>query len=43
MTRVFIRLLKDVKALDTKKYISLQESVDEIDRMLGGWLKSVKQ
>ncbi|MBI4157288.1 diversity-generating retroelement protein Avd [Candidatus Woesebacteria bacterium] len=40
--RFFIRLSKDVKILDTKKYISLQEKLDEIGRMLGGWIKSTK-
>ena len=40
--RVFIRLSKDVKAIDNKKYIILQEKLDEIGRMLGGWIKSTK-
>jgi len=42
LLRIFIRLAKDVKAIDTKKYISLQEKLDEIGRMLGGWIKSTK-
>jgi len=42
MLRVFIRLSKDVKAIDNKKYITLQEKLDEIGRMLGGWIKSLK-
>jgi len=41
--RVFIRLSKKIKMLDNKKYILLQESVDEIGRMLGGWLRSIRQ
>jgi len=41
--RVFIRLSKEIKMLDNKKYILLQESVDEIGRMLGGWLRSIRQ
>lgn len=41
--RVFIRLLKDVKSIDLKNYASLEESVDEIGRMLGGWIKSTKE
>lgn len=40
--RVFIRLLKDIKAIDTKKYVRLESMVDEIGRMLGGWIKSTK-
>jgi hypothetical protein len=37
--RVFIRLMKDVKSLDNKKYIFIQSEVDEIGRMLGGWMR----
>lgn len=43
MLRVFLRLSFDVKALNQKKYITLQESLDEIGRMLGGWIKSARQ
>lgn len=42
MLRVFIRLMKDVKAVDFKKYIALEILTDEIGRMLGGWIKSSK-
>ncbi len=41
--RVFIRLSKDVKAIDNKKYILLQEELDEIGRMLGGWMRSINK
>ncbi|MCX6809709.1 MAG: diversity-generating retroelement protein Avd [Candidatus Berkelbacteria bacterium] len=41
--RVLIRLMKDVKAIDIKKYSTLEESIDEIGRMLGGWIKSTKE
>ncbi|NQU82422.1 MAG: diversity-generating retroelement protein Avd [Parcubacteria group bacterium] len=41
MLRVFIRLTKDIKAIDLKKYIILENMVDEIGRMLGGWIKFV--
>ena len=40
--RVFLRLLKDTKTIDAKKYIALETLVDEIGRMLGGWIKSTK-
>lgn len=43
LLRVFLRLCKDVKSIDNKKYVQLQEIVDEIGRMLGGWIKSVKE
>ena len=42
MLRVFIRLMKDVKAIDAKKYVALESVVDEIGRMLGGWIRSSK-
>jgi hypothetical protein len=38
--RFLIRLMKDTKSLDNKKYIILQEMIDEIGRMLGGWIRS---
>ncbi|HEY4493273.1 MAG TPA: four helix bundle protein [Candidatus Paceibacterota bacterium] len=40
LLRIFLRLSKDVKALDQKKYLILEGLVDEIGRMLGGWLKA---
>ncbi len=42
MLRVFIRLMKDTKALDNKKYIALESMIDEIGRMLGGWIRSIR-
>lgn len=42
MLRVFVKLSKDVRAIDNKKYITLQEKLDEIGRMLGCWVKSLK-
>ena len=41
--RVFLRLMKEVKTIDNKKYAALQESIDEVGRMLGGWIKSTKE
>lgn len=38
--KMLIRLMKDVGAIDNKKYITLQEPLDEIGRMLGGWIRS---
>lgn len=40
--RVFIRLMKDIKAIDKNKYIELERIVDQIGRQLGGWIKSLK-
>ena len=41
--RVLIRLTKDVKAIDNKKYLALETDIDEIGRMLGGWIRSTKE
>lgn len=40
--RIFVRLAKEVKAIDSKKYVLLQDNTDEVGRMLGGWIKSTK-
>jgi hypothetical protein len=42
MLRVFLRLSVDIKAITQKKSLPLQEQLDEIGRMLGGWIKSIK-
>jgi len=42
MLRVFLRLSHDIKVIDQKKYIEIQSVIDEIGRMLGGWIKSFK-
>lgn len=41
--RVFIRLMKDVKTIDLKTYAKFEANIDEIGRMLGGWIRSTKQ
>lgn len=40
--RIFMRLIKDIKAIDIKKYALLEATINEIGRMLGGWIKSIK-
>ena len=42
MLRVFVRLMKDIKTIDNKKYMNAEAAIDEIGRMLGGWIRSVK-
>ena len=39
--RMQLRLAKDIRALDQKKYLIFQIDVDEIGRMLGGWKKNI--
>jgi hypothetical protein len=41
--RFLIRLMKETKTFDPKKYVALQEIVDEIGRMLGGWIRSMNK
>ncbi|MFH1855576.1 MAG: four helix bundle protein [bacterium] len=41
--RVFLRLCKEIKTIDNKKYVLLQEIIDELGKMLGGWIKSTKE
>ncbi|OHA08287.1 MAG: hypothetical protein A3A44_02375 [Candidatus Sungbacteria bacterium RIFCSPLOWO2_01_FULL_60_25] len=41
--RVFVRLMKDIKAIDAKKYVQTEADLDEIGRMLGGWIRSTKE
>jgi hypothetical protein len=39
----YIRLTVDIKVLPMKKAVPIQERLDEIGRMLGGWIKSIRQ
>lgn len=41
MLKIFIRLALEIKVIDNKKYLSLQERMAEIGRMLGGWIKTL--
>jgi len=42
LLKILIRLGKEVKAIDNKKYIQLQQELQEIGKMIGGWLRSIK-
>ena len=39
--KTLIRLIQEIKLIDFKKYIHLEEKLQEIGRMLGGWIKSI--
>lgn len=41
MIKIFIRLEKDLKLLDQKKYLTIENHLQEIGRMIGGWQKSI--
>lgn len=40
LLRLLLRLARDTKSIDLRKAVKLQEVVDEIGRMLGGWIKA---
>lgn len=40
--KVLLRMARELKMLDNKKYLSLGEKIQEIGRMLGGWMKSLQ-
>jgi hypothetical protein len=39
--KIFIRVLRELKILDQKKYLTLQTIIQEIGRMFGGWIKTL--
>jgi hypothetical protein len=41
ITQTVIRLARDTDALEEKKYYMLSTSLEELGRMLGGWIKSL--
>lgn len=43
LLRFFIRLMKETRTIDNKRYALMQEQVDEIGRMLGGWLRAASK
>ena len=43
LLKILTRLSKDSQSLKDKNYLELQSLLQEIGRMLGGWLKSTKQ
>lgn len=42
LLKLLLQLAWDVRALDTKKYATLSEALDEVGRMLGGWKKGLQ-
>lgn len=41
--KLLIRLAYDIRATDQKKYIQLEGQLQEIGKMVGGWIKSSKR
>jgi hypothetical protein len=40
LLRVFFKLGKDLKIIENKKFIALDNDINEIGKMVGGWIKS---
>lgn len=40
--KVLLRMARELKMLDDKKYLLLEEKIQEIGRMLGGWIRSLQ-
>ncbi len=43
LLKILLRLAKDVQALDNSKYLQLEQLLQEMGRMLGGWKRSLSQ
>lgn len=41
LLKVLVRLARETKTIDNKKYIRIQEIVQEMGKMIGGWIKYV--
>lgn len=42
LLKFFLQVAWEIKSLDNKKYILLSEKLDEIGKMLGGWIRAIK-
>ncbi|HEY4520688.1 MAG TPA: four helix bundle protein [Candidatus Paceibacterota bacterium] len=40
LLKLLLRVAWEIKALDNKKYIALSEKLNEVGKMLGGWIKT---
>jgi len=43
LLRVYLRLGKDLKIIENKKYLEFESAVTEIGKMVGGWIKATSQ
>ncbi len=41
--RFLVRLMKETKTFDLKKYTNIEIIIDEIGRMIGGWIRSMNK
>ncbi|MBI3273508.1 MAG: four helix bundle protein [Candidatus Colwellbacteria bacterium] len=40
--KVLFRMARELKLLDNKRYLSLEEKAQDIGRQLGGWIRSLR-
>ncbi|MEK7507849.1 MAG: four helix bundle protein [Patescibacteria group bacterium] len=43
LAKFFLQILWEIKSLDNKKYITLSEQLEEIGKMLGGWIRQISK
>ena len=43
LLKLLLRLAEDTKSIPTKRYLSLSKKLQEIGKMLGGWIRSLSQ
>lgn len=41
LLKVLVRLAKDTRTIDNPQYLEIQTLIQEIGKMVGGWIKSV--
>ncbi len=41
LLKVLIRLAKDTRTIENSQYLTIQTLIQEIGKMIGGWIKSV--
>ena len=41
LLKTLIKLVNEIRSLDDKKYLILQEKLQEIGRMIGGWIRYI--
>lgn len=42
LLKFFLQITWELKVLDNKKYITLSKHLDEIGKMLGGWMRGIQ-
>lgn len=40
--QTFVRIINDARAVEAKDYLIMSSALEELGRMLGGWIKSLK-